>query len=148
MKIILLTNVKSLGQKGDIKEISEGYFRNFLLPNKLAILAELKQISHIQAQKDKATEKLESFKESAMSIKERINNKNLTIKESASENGKLYRAVNEKIISESLSKSFRVEIPEGKIKLDDPIKSIGSYMIKINLFKGVDAEIILNVEKN
>lgn len=146
MKVILLTNVKNLGQKGDVKETSEGYFRNFLFPNKLAILAESKQLTHIQAQKDKALEKLESFKESALSVMERVNNKSLTIKESASENGKLYRSITKKIISEALNQQLKVDIADSKIELMDPIKQIGTYQIKLNLFKGIEAEIILNVE--
>lgn len=96
MKAILLTHVKNIGQKGEVINVSDGYFQNFLLPKHLAIKATDSQIEHVKNQKEKAVEKLENMKESAMAIKERIDGKSIKIQGKVSESGKLYASLKEK----------------------------------------------------
>lgn len=146
MKVILLQSVKNIGQKGEVKEVSEGYFQNFLLPKKLAIIGNEKQLAHIRNQKEKSLEKLESIKESALSIKSKIDGKIVILKEKASDTGRLYRAVNEKIVSQAIEKDLNASIPENKIKILEQIKSIGEHKIQLNLFADVTVHLILNIE--
>ncbi len=146
MKVILLQSIKNIGQKGEVKEVSEGYFRNFLLPRNMALVATEKQVTHVQSQKAKAVEKLEGMKESAHSIKEKIHGKTLILKEKSSESGTLYRSINEKIIAELINDQLKAIIPPSSIKLDEHLKSTGTFPLKINLFKGVDANLNLKIE--
>jgi large subunit ribosomal protein L9 len=144
MKIILLKNVKDLGQKGEVLDVSQGHFQNFLAPQNLATLATEKQVTHIQAQKAKATEKLEDLKESAESIKAKIDGKTIELKEKAGEGRHLYAAVSAKEIAEHLKSELKVDVPAKQIKMET-IKEPGEFTAEIKLHKEVTASITLNV---
>ncbi|MFA5855547.1 MAG: 50S ribosomal protein L9 [Candidatus Gracilibacteria bacterium] len=145
MKVILLSHIKNVGQKGEVLNVSDGYFQNFLLPRRLAIKATDSQVEHMQNQQSKAVEKLENMKESAQSIKERIDGKTLNISEKAGESGKLYASLREKEVAAAILKDLKVDLSEKHIHLSDQIKSAGSYAAEIDLFKGVKATININV---
>jgi len=133
-----------MGQKGDVKEVSEGYFRNFLAPRKLAAIATGNTVAHVQAQESKATEKLENIKESAESVKSKLDGKTIEVEEKASETGKLYAAVSAKEVTQILKTELKVDVPTKQIKMET-IKEAGEYKITIDLYKGVSAEVTLNV---
>lgn len=140
MKVILTSHIKGLGQKGDVKDVSDGYFQNFLAPRKLATQATLGKVNLAQAQKAKAVEKLENIKESALAVKERIDAKTIELKEKSSESGKLYAAIHGKELRIALKTQFGADIPEKQFKMD-PIKNTGSYTIEVDLFKNLKATI-------
>lgn len=144
MKVILLSHIKGMGQKGDVKEVSEGYFRNFLRPRNLATVAVGKAVAHVQAQEAKATEKLENMKESAQSVKAKIDGKTIEVTEKASETGKLYAAVSAKEVAQLLKTELKVDVPAKQIKMDT-IKEAGQYKVELDLYKGITAEVNLNV---
>lgn len=146
MKVILLQNLKNIGQKGQVKDVSEGYFRNFLSPRNLAIVATDKQVAHVQVQKAKSVEKLEAMRESALSIKEKIDGKTVRVQEKASESGRLYRAVNEKIIAEAVEAQLHASIPANTIKISEHFKNLGEYKLSLSLYKDVSATINLTIE--
>ncbi len=146
MKVILLQHIRNIGQKGDVKDVSEGYFRNFLAPQKLAITADDKQLAHIQSQKSKQNEKLEAMKESAMSVKEKINDKTITIEEKASESGKLFAALSKKEICSAIERELKVTIAEKQFELSEQIKSLGEFTIEIPLYKDISAKLRINVK--
>lgn len=144
MKVVLLQDIKKLGIKGAIKDVSEGYFRNFLAPKKLAAQATYGKVAHIHAQQERAVQKLEVMKESAEAIKTKIDGKLITITEKASETGKLYAAVSSKELAEEIKKTFKVDVPVSTIKMDT-IKNTGEYNVTLNLYKGVEALLNVNV---
>lgn len=146
MKVILLQHIRGMGQKGDVKEVSEGYFRNFLAPKKLAVSADDKQLAHIQSQKSKQNEKLEAMKESAMSVREKIHDKTVVIEEKASETGKLFAAVSKKEICEIISRDLNVTLTEKQFELKEQIKTVGDYEIEIPLYKDITAKLRINVK--
>ncbi len=146
MKVILLQHIRNIGQKGDVKDVSEGYFRNFLAPQKLAVAADDKQLAHIQSQKSKQNEKLEAMKESAMSVKEKINDKTITIEEKASESGKLFAALSKKEICSAIERDLKVTIAEKQFELSEQIKSLGEFTIEIPLYKDISAKLRINVK--
>ncbi len=145
MKVVFLRAVKNVAQKGEIKDVSDGYYLNFLAPQKCAVPATASQVAHIQTQLKSATLKLESMKESAASIKERIEGQTIGLSEKVSELGKLYAAVSAKEIASAIKAELKVEIPEKNIQMSEPIKAIGEFPVDINLFKGVTARLKLNV---
>lgn len=144
MKIILLAHIKGLGQKGEIKEVSDGYYQNFLAPRKLAAPAVASQVSHIHAQQSKAVERLENMKESAFAVKARLEGKELTLTEKASEAGKLYASVHTKEIAKALREQLQLDVPEKNIELD-AIKATGDYPVTVKLFKDTSATFTLHV---
>ena len=146
MKVILLQHIRGMGQKGDVKDVSEGYFRNFLSAKKLAVPADDKQLAHIQSQKNKQNEKLEAMKESALSVKEKIHEKTVVIEEKASESGKLFAAVSKKEICEAISRDLKVTLTEKQFELKEQIKSVGTYLLEIPLYKDITAKLNIDVK--
>lgn len=144
MKVILTTHIKGLGQKGDVKEVSDGYFQNFLAPRKLATQATSGKVTLVQAQKAKATEKLENMKESALAVKKRIEGKTVELTEKSSDGGKLYAALHQKELRAAMKAQLNVDIPEKQIRME-PIKNTGAYSIQIDLFKELKASVHVTV---
>jgi len=145
MKIILHNHVKGLGQKGEVKEVSPGYFRNMLAPRRLASVANEGAISLVKHQTAKATEKLETMKESAESIKKKIDGNTINLSEKVSDTGKLYASVSQKEVADAIKAQLKVEIPAKAIEMADHIKEVGEYELKIILHKEVSAKLKLNV---
>lgn len=144
MKVILTTHIKGVGQKGDIKEVSDGYFQNFLAPRKWAVQATSGQVNQVTAQKAKAVEKLENMKESALAVKEKIDGKTITLNEKASESGKLYATLHGKDVSIAIQKELNVQIPEKQIHMES-VKNTGTFTVDIELYKGIKASLTLHV---
>ncbi len=145
MKVILLGHVKNVGQKGEIKEVPNGYYQNFLAPRKLAAPATETQVGHVHAQQAKAVEKLEMIKESAEAVKAKLEGKIVEIAIKASEAGKLYASVHCKDIAAAVRTQLNVEIPEKNIEIPELIKSTGNFQVKVKLFKGLDAQLNVHV---
>ena len=130
MKVIFNVDVKGQGKKGELKEVSEGYGRNYLLPRKLAVeatadnlnamrLKEKAKAAQIAAEKAKATENAKALESIIVKIPAKAGN-----------GGKLFGAVTSKEISDALSKQHGIEIDSKKIVQADPIKTFGSYEVK------------------
>lgn len=145
MKVVLLQHIKGLGQKGEIKEVNPGYFQNFLKRQNLAREATDSAVRHVQNQKAKSVEKLESMKESAQSVQALIEGKVVTISEKVSETGKLYASVSAKEVCEAVKAQLKASIPVKQLQVPDHIKEVGEYKIQANLHKEVNANFILNV---
>lgn len=144
MKVILLQDMKALGKRGDIKDVSEGYARNFLLPRKLAQTATegAVKIAEVKKARDAAAEKanLEKLRELA----EKLKNRKITIK-SREKKGKLFGSISAKDIVSGLKKE-NLELSEKSIILKEAIKKIGEYKIGIKLANGIETQIILEVK--
>ena len=144
MKIILLQDAKSLGRRGDVKEVSDGYARNFLLPKKIAEIATPESIKKAEITKKKYSEeeaaKLEKSKEIAkkMASLELL----LSVKET---DGKLFGSVSAKDIAQEL-KNRDFDIAEKSIKLEEAIKKIGDYKITVELDAHIKVEVKLRVQ--
>ena len=144
MKVVLLQDIKNVGRKGDIKDISEGYARNFILPKKLGILATTETIATVE--KEKALrikqEKESLTKNQELAQKLRDSRIELTVK---AKSGKLFGSIHPKDIAQELKKQD-FDIPEKCIKIEQVIKKIGEYKIKLDLGNQISAEIILQVQ--
>jgi|WetSurMetagenome_2_1015567.scaffolds.fasta_scaffold428740_2 large subunit ribosomal protein L9 len=144
MKVILTGDVSNLGKRGDIKEVSEGYARNYLIPKKLVMAATEKSISEIEKKKAREkqaqAENLDKLKKAASEIK----GKEIIIK-SKNRKGKLFGSIGSKEIFTSLGLSS-IDLDEKSIRLNTPIKKLGEYKIKLKLAPDVEAEILLLVQ--
>lgn len=147
MKVILWEDIKGIGKKGDVVEVADGYGRNFLLKNKKAGLATEGGIRESQAIKAKADERKAQELAEAKALAERIQDQEITLKEKAGTEGRLFGAVTNKEICEAVNRQFSLNLDKKKFELKDPIKLLGLYQVKIRIAPGVSADIRVRVEE-
>lgn len=145
MKVILLKDVESIGKEGEIKNVADGFARNFLLPGQLAIPATKSNIEESQNNIDQLKSQKEISLKDSQDIATKIDGEELVIKVKA-DGESLFGSVDKEIIAKQL-KSSGVKINKSSIDLQKPIKEIGEYQIKINLNHGIEATIKVIVEK-
>ena len=145
MKVILQADIKGVGKKNDIINAADGYARNFLLPRKLAVEANLTNISKLNAEKDAKQYKKDMEKEEAIKLADKMSKIMLTIEVKSGENGKIFGGVSAKEISENLEKQHNIKIDKKKIDLKETIKSLGMQNVEIKLFERIIGKIKVNV---
>lgn len=144
MKVILLQDVKSLGKKGDVKEVADGYAQNFLLPKKIAEIATENVVRIFQSQKEKEQKNKMAEKEQMKKIIDTLKSKKIFI--SAKEKGgKLFGSVTAKNIAEVLEKEG-LNISESSIIIKKAIKKTGEHEIEVKLMEGIETKITLEVK--
>lgn len=145
MKVILLEDVKSLGKKGETVNVSDGYARNFILPKKKGVEATAENINTLKLQKANAEKVAAELKASAQALAEKIKENPITIKAKLGSNGKLFGAISSKEIAAEFTKQTGFEIDKKKLVLDEPIKELGTHLVKAKLHKDVTAEVTVKV---
>ena len=141
MKVVFLVDVKGQGKKDEIKEVSDGYARNFLLPKGLAAAVDNKLINEIKNREAAAKYKYDSEKAAAKETAERLLSVVVKIKAQAGADGKLYGSVTAKDIADELEKQHGIVIDRRKLSLDDPIKAFGTYSVDVKLFTDVSGKV-------
>lgn len=144
MKVVLIQDVKSLGKKGDICEVSEGYARNFLIGKKMAVEATPANLNTLKLQKANADKVAAEELAAAQDLAGKLNAASVTVAIKAGENGKTFGSVSSKEIAEELAKQG-ITVDKKKIVLPEAIKEFGKYDIKVKLHKDVQAIVKLNV---
>jgi large subunit ribosomal protein L9 len=144
MKIILIADVKTLGKKGDVKEVAEGYARNFLFPKKLAQAATETAIKNAAAQKEKEMTIDQANAQKMRQIADILKSQEIVLK-SKEKGGKLFGSISAKDIAKHLQQSG-IELKDENIILKNPIKKIGEYEIEIRLAKDISGKIKLVVK--
>ena len=145
MKVILTQDIKSVGKKGQIIDASDGYARNFLLPKKMAVIADATNLNELKTKQEANKYKKDMSMASAKELSEKMKNYELIFKIKAGENGKTFGSVTSKDIAEQLNKKYFVEVDKKKIMLDDAIKTLGIFNIEIKLFEGISGKIKVSV---
>lgn len=145
MKVILTQEVKKLGAKGEILEVSDGYARNFLIPQSLAEEATKTRVKEIQEKSVKEEKQKSSEKDRAEVLKNKLQGKKVEIRVKAGAGDKLFGAVTTREIADLLRSEFGVDIDKKKIDLGEPIKHLGQYNIKLKIYPAVQAELKLVV---
>ncbi len=145
MKLILLSDVKPLGKRGEVVEVAEGYARNYLLPRQLAAEASkgaLTALADQQRAKDKrAAQSLAEAKATA----QRLESMPVSVSAKCGANGRLFGTVTSAQIAEAIERAFSITVDRHKIGLKDPIKALGSYPIEIKLGQSIVAKTFVNV---
>ena len=145
MEVILLEGVKSLGKKGEIVKINDGYARNFVLPKKLGIEANSKNLNDLKLQKANeakiAQEKLDEAKALAAEIGEKM----VVVSIKSGKGGKTFGSVSTKEIAAAAKEQLGYELDKKKMVLDVPINTLGNHIIKIKLHKEVTASLTVKV---
>ncbi|MCL2861287.1 MAG: 50S ribosomal protein L9 [Firmicutes bacterium] len=144
MKVILTSDVKGQGKKGDVINVSDGYAKNFLFKNNLALEANAVNMNVLNNAKKSEEHRLAVERAAFAEIAEKINKTSLTISVKAGESGKLFGALNTASICEALAKEG-VEIDKRKIVLNEPIKITGKHVLPVKLYQGINAQLRVEV---
>lgn len=144
MKVILLQDVKGTGKKNDIKEVNDGYARNFLIKKGLAAEATTAKLNELANKKGAEQFHYEQEKQKAVAMGEKLKNITPVLTVKAGEKGKIFGSVTAKEIAEAIS-TEEYTIDKKNIVLKDPIKNIGEYTVTVKLFKDVSAAFTLKV---
>jgi|SRR4030042_1142905 large subunit ribosomal protein L9 len=132
MQVILLENVPSLGKVGDLVKVSDGYGRNYLIPQKKALLATEKSLKAIEHQKRQVQQRMEKTKKDTEKMAQRIEKLSCTFVKTVGESGKLFGSVTSMDI-ENYLKENGIEVDRKKISLEEPIKNLGIFTVPIKL---------------
>jgi large subunit ribosomal protein L9 len=146
MKIILLDNIKGVGQVGDIKEVSDGYARNFLLPRGLGKPVTDGVIKDVAGLKIKKLEMQALEHAQSVELAAKLTGTTVLLQGKANEKGTLFSSISETDIARQLSAQAGAHIPESAITIDGHIKSIGSHQARIQLAPDVSADITIEVQ--
>lgn len=145
MKVILQQEVKKLGKKGDIIEVSEGYARNYLLAQKLAIPATATNVNVATQQKASEERKQQRAIDEANFLAAQMSKVEVTIGVKMGEGGKLFGSVASKDIADALLAQHKIEMDKRKIDLKDAIKTLGTYSVPIKLHPEISAKIQVHI---
>ncbi len=144
MKVILLDDVSKLGRRGDVRDVSDGYARNFLIPKKLALSAtqgNLQNLDHIKKQQEAKADRVKS---DAEALRQRVEALTCEERRQASEEGKLFGSVTSQHIAEFLA-GQGITVDRRRVQLDEPIKALGETPVAIRLHPEVTAQLKVNV---
>ena len=146
MKIILMDDVPALGRRGEIREVANGYARNFLLPKKLAVPAtpgNVQNLEHLKRQRERAELKA---RDAAQAAAHRIEGLTLTVATRASEDGRLYGSVSAQDIVGFLERQ-QIPVEKRRVQLEEPIKMLGEFRVPIRLHHDVTATLAVTVTR-
>lgn len=141
MKVIFLKNFENIGNEGEIKEVKNGYARNFLIPRGIVCNATSSNIKMVEEKKKIKQLKNEKILKSMQSLQNRLNKTSITIEAKTGEEGKLFGAIVSEDIILNLKQQHNIEIDKHQVILDEPIKQAGVYKIPIHLMEDINAEI-------
>ena len=144
MKVILLQDIKALGKKGELAEVSEGYGRNYLLPKKLAKEANAQAMNEYKNAENSKNYKIAAAKAEAEKNKAALEGKILRI-QAKGNNGRLFGSITAKQVAEEIKKQFGINIDKRKVALDRDIKEFGTYKAEIKLYTGITAALSVQV---
>ncbi|MCS7180868.1 MAG: 50S ribosomal protein L9 [bacterium] len=141
MKIIFIKDYQDRGKKGEIKEVKDGFARNFLIPYGYAVEATEENIKRLKEKEKQEENKKRKKIEQAKELKNILKESSITIQAKAGRDEKLFGAITNEIISEEIKKQLNLDIEKHQIVLDEPIKKLGIYKVPIKLSEGIDGEL-------
>lgn len=146
MKVIFLQDVKGQGKKGEIKEVSDGYARNFLLARKLAVEATNSNLNDIRGKKEADAFHKGQELEQAKELKGKIDGMSVKLTAKAGENGKLFGSITNKDVAEALKMQQHIVIDKKKFHMPDGIKQVGTTKVEVRIYPEVTATLTVVVE--
>ena len=146
MRVILKTEVKGLGRVGDVKDVADGYARNYLLPKGLAIEATGGQLKHLAQERDAEKNRKDRAHGEAEALAKRLGEVTLVFKLKAGDQGKTFGSVTAKEVAEALTEEAKAEIDRTKVVLHEPLKSLGVHTVEVRLLPDVRANVTVAIE--
>ncbi|HOS68865.1 MAG TPA: 50S ribosomal protein L9 [Bacillota bacterium] len=147
MKVVLLQDVKDLGKKEQLVNVSDGYARNYLFPRKLAAEATSGKLKELEEKKNAEMIKKDKEKQAAKELADKLGKLEVNFKVKAGENGKLFGSITSKDVADAIKSQHKTEIDKKKIVLHDAIKALGTYKVEIKVYPEISALINVKVEE-
>lgn len=147
MKVILIADVKNVGKKGDVVDVSEGYATNFLIKKRLAILQNKANLNDLNKQKEEEKKLDIARREEAMNLKNKLQSIVVVYNEHAGIEGRLHSAITSKMLEEKLDKEYGVKVDKKNFKNYMPIKAIGKATVDVVLYKEIIGKINIEVRE-
>lgn len=147
MKVILLQDVKSLGKKGEIVNVNDGYARNFILPKKLGAEANSKNLNDLKLQKDNEAKIAKEHLDAAKALAEQLKDGHVELSIKVGEGGKTFGSISSKEIASAVREQMDLEIDKKKIQLKEVIKTLGTHHVPVKLHPEVTAELEVVVKE-
>ena len=148
MRVMLTKDVKDVGVAGEVKEVADGYGRNFLIPRRLAVLAGRGVEAEAAKIRAAATKRESKDREEAQALADEIGNKTVVVRLKVGDEGKAFGSITNTDIAEALKAQHKVEVDRHRIDLKEPIKTLGEHQVTLRLHKDVDATINLIVTQD
>ncbi len=147
MKVILLCDVKGQGKKDQIVNVSDGYARNFLFPQKKAVPADAKATNELKNKEESKQFKINEDRKAAQALAEKINNVEIEVVMGHGADGRLYGSVTAKDIAEQLNKKLGIEVDKRKIVLKDSIRAYGKHDVTLKILGEINAKFVVYVHE-
>ena len=147
MKVILLQDVKSLGKKGEIVNVNDGYARNFILPKKLGVEANGKNLNDLKLQKNNEAKVAQEHLDAAKKLAEELKAGKVVLTMKVGEGGRTFGSVSSKEIAEAVKEQMHLDIDKKKIQLKEQIKTLGTHIVSVKLHPEVTAELNVSVQE-
>ena len=141
MKVILLQDVKALGKKGELVNVNDGYARNFILPKKLGVEANSRNMNDLKLQKAHEEKRAQEIYEEARALGAQSAASSVRVSIKTGEGGKIFGSVSSKEISQAASEQLGLDIDKKKMQLPSPLKSLGTHMVPVKLHPKVTVEL-------
>jgi len=145
MKVVLLKAVSKLGRRGEVKNVKDGYFRNFLYPRTLAVTATPGRLAQAEDRKTRASATMEQVRKNAAEIAKKLSEATVTVSGKATPKGKLYAAVSMSDVLKAVDEQLKIKLTDGALLSHDPIKTIGRTMVAVQLSDEVKSHIAVEV---
>lgn len=146
MEVILLEDVKSLGKKGDVVKVSDGYARNYILPKKMGLEATQKNLNDLKLQKAAEERRQKEIYEEAKQLAEKIQEGMIILTIKSGEGGRTFGSVSTKEIASAIKEQMGYEIDKKKLTLAEPLKNVGTFTVPIKLHPKVTAQLKVQVK--
>ncbi len=145
MKVVLLKAVSKLGRRGEIKTVADGYFRNFLYPRTLAVVATPGRVAQAEDRKGRATATMEQVRKNAAEIAKKLSEATVTVSGKATPKGKLYASITMADVLKAVEEQLKIKLSEGSLLSHENIKTIGRTMVPVQLSDEVKSHIAVEV---
>ncbi|HOA15313.1 MAG TPA: 50S ribosomal protein L9 [Bacillota bacterium] len=143
MKIILLQDVKAIGKKGQVLEVSDGYARNYIIPRKMGIEATPSELKKIDDMKKAAQNRQEREEQQARQVARQLKEGGIVLRVKCGEGGRLYGTVTGSDVAEALKEAMGIEVDKKRIELPEHIKTVGEYEAEVKLMSGIASKVRL-----
>ena len=147
MKVILLQDVKALGKKGEVVNVNDGYARNFILPKKLGVEANGKNLNDLKLQKKNEAKVAQEHLDAAKKLAEELKAGKVVLTMKVGEGGRTFGSVSSKEIAEAVKEQMHLDIDKKKIQLKEQIKTLGTHIVSVKLHPEVTAELKVSVKE-
>ena len=147
MKVILLQDVKALGKKGEVVNVNDGYARNFILPKKLGVEANGKNLNDLKLQKNNEAKVAQEHLDAAKKLAEELKAGKVVLTMKVGEGGRTFGSVYSKEIAEAVKEQMHLDIDKKKIQLKEQIKTLGTHIVSVKLHPEVTAELNVSVKE-